>query len=273
MTAYMIKQNVMRPSPGEGEGWRQLRFCHSQKFSFPPHHLLNAPPLNIQSPKCVNFSKWNGVTPGRTAGFQGGNQEWRRQRNEDANEGMIFYFSPPRPPPWSSQFEQSAWDEMRWNLAGALEGPRSHYRRIGFGVRQLRLQIRRTKPQGFGGSIAMRRAINFIICLQMRCTLLPSLGCVCVFVCRWGVGRCHCVRNIKPCTFSLWSDVTDITKKKSDETTGEELKQFETEEQRLWLKASGHESEAAVAKTRIRRIEALNSSKKWQDYSPVFQVN
>lgn len=43
---------------------------------------------------------------------------------------------------------------------------------------------------------------------------------------------------------------------------GEELKQFETEEQRLWLKASGHESEAAVANTRIRRKEALNSSKK-----------
>lgn len=54
---------------------------------------------------------------------------------------------------------------------------------------------------------------------------------------------------------------------------GEELKQFETEKQRLWLKASGHESEAAVAKTRIRRKEASNSSKKWQDYSPVFQVN
>lgn len=120
MTAYMIKQNVTRQSSGEGEGWRQLRFCHSQKFSFPPHHFLNAPPLNIQSPKCVNFSKWNGVTPGRTAGFQGGNQEWRRQRNEDANEGMIFYFSPP---PWSSQFEQSAWDEMRWNLRAPTWDP------------------------------------------------------------------------------------------------------------------------------------------------------
>lgn len=112
---------------------------------------------------------------------------------------------------------------------GAHAGPRSHYRRIGFGVRQLRLQIRRTKPQGFGSSIEMRQAINFIICLQMRCTLLPSLGCVCVFICRWEVGGCHCVRNIKPCMFSLWSDVTDITKKKSNQTTDE------TTAKQLWI--------------------------------------
>lgn len=53
-----------------------------------------------------------------------------------------------------------------------------HYQHIGFGLRRSHLQIKRTKPQGFGRSIEMQRAIKFIICLQMRCTPLQSLECV-----------------------------------------------------------------------------------------------
>lgn len=64
----------------------------------------------------------------------------------------------------------------RDGIAQASRGTLDHYQHIGFGLRESHLQIKRTKPQGFGSSIEMQRAIKFIICLQMRCTPLECVG-------------------------------------------------------------------------------------------------
>lgn len=66
----------------------------------------------------------------------------------------------------------------RYEITQASRGILDHYQHIGFGLRQSHLQIKRTKPPGFGSSIEMQRAIKFIICLQMRCTPLQSLESV-----------------------------------------------------------------------------------------------
>lgn len=122
--------------------------------------------------------------------------------------GMIFYFFPHG----ASSLHRSCsaptmrWDEMESHCRSC--GTLSHYQHVGFGIKTLRQQIRGTKPQGFVDSIEMQRAINFIICLQMRSTLPAFSGvCGCVFVCSGGGVRFSALRE---CRSSLCSEVTSI---------------------------------------------------------------
>lgn len=107
--------------------------------------------------------------------------EAEKQKINRGCEGWSFTFSPVELPALSGAAPHlRRRDEMesRWRS----RGNRSHYQRIGFGVKQWRWQITGTKPQGFSNSIEMQRAINFIICLQMRSTLLQSLEYVSVYL-------------------------------------------------------------------------------------------
>lgn len=138
---------------------------------------------NIQSQKGAS-SKWKPSNPEKRRGFAEVIKNSGGREKESINEGMIFYFSP-----WSSQFKLKplrTWDEMRWNLAVV---------HMGLGVITSTLVLESNscdgKPgeqnrKGFGCSIEIQCAINFIICLQMRSTLLQSLECVGVCICMQG---------------------------------------------------------------------------------------
>lgn len=124
--------------------------------------------------------------------------------------GMIFYFFPMELPVYTEAALHLRRDEMESHCCSC--GTLSHYQHVGFGIKPLRQQIRGTKPQGFVDSIEMQRAINFIICLQMRSTLPAFSGvCGCVFVCSGGGVRFSAVRE---CRSSLWSEVTSIREKR-----------------------------------------------------------